>query len=88
MNFKTILDQILALGQTVLPFLKDTPAGPILAIGEKVLELIDKAQEVLTEDDAAKLSALRDELEPLVMAHADATAAKLRGEDPNPPDPG
>lgn len=88
MDFKTILDKILELGQTLAPFLKGTPVGPVVAIGQQVLELIDKAQEVLDEGDAAKLKALRDELEPLVMAHADATAARLRGEDPSPPDPG
>lgn len=82
LEFKTILDQILKLGETVLPFLQGTPAGPVIAIGKQVLELIDKAQEVLSEDDAATLSALRDQLEPLVMAHADETAAKLRGDNP------
>lgn len=82
MNFKTILDKILELGQTLAPFLKDTPVAPVVAIGQEVLKLIDKAQEVLGEDDAARLSALRDELEPLVMAHADETAAKLRGDNP------
>ena len=78
MQFKTILDQILKLGETVLPFLDGTPAEPVIAIAQKVLELIDKAQEVLDEDDAARLAALREEIEPKVMAHADATAAKLR----------
>jgi hypothetical protein len=87
-NFKTILDKILELGHTLTPFLQGTPVGAVVAIGQQVLELIDKSQEVLDEDDAAKLKTLRDELEPLVMAHADATAAKLRGDDPNPLDPG
>lgn len=82
LEFKTILDKILELGQTLAPFLQGTPVGPVVAIGQQVLELIDKAQEVLDEDDAARLSALRDELEPLVMAHADQTAAKLRGDNP------
>lgn len=82
MNFKTILDKILELGNTLAPFLKDTPVGPVVAIGQEVLKLIDKAQEVLGEDDAARLQTIRDELEPLVMAHADETAAKLRGEEP------
>lgn len=82
LEFKTILDQILKLGETVLPFLQGTPAGAVVAIGKEVLSLIDKAQEVLSEDDAAQLKSLRDELEPLVMAHADATAAKLRGDNP------
>lgn len=81
LEFKTILDNILKLGETVLPFLQGTPAGPIIAIGKEVLSLIDKAQEVLDEDDASRLQTLRDELEPLVMAHADATADKLRGDD-------
>lgn len=82
MNFKTILDKILELGQTLAPFLKDTPVGPVVAIGQEVLKLIDKAQEVLGEDDAAKLSALRDELEPLVLARAEEIADKLRGGNP------
>lgn len=88
MSFKTVLDKILELGQTVSPFLKGTPVGPIVAIGQEVLSLIDKAQEVLGEEDAARLSALREELEPLVMAHADRTSAALRGSAAPPPDPG
>lgn len=80
-EFKSIVDNILKLGETVLPFLQGTPAGPVIAIGKELLGLVDRAQEVLGEDDAARLSTLRDELEPLVMAHADETAAKLRGED-------
>ncbi len=81
MSFKTILDQVQRLGETLAPFLEGTPAAPILAIGTKVIELIDTAKEVVSEDDAAALSALRDRLEPLVLAHAKDTAAALRGEE-------
>lgn len=88
MAFTTVVKKVLDLGSVLLPYLKESPVGPIVAIGEKLLELIDTAQGVLHEDDAARLAALREELEPLVMAHADATAARLRGEDPTPPDPG
>lgn len=85
MNFKTILDQILKLGETIAPFLKDTPVAavtPVIAIGKKVLELIDEAEKVLSEPDVDRLKALREEIEPLVMARADEVSARLRGEEP------
>lgn len=57
--------------------------GPIvpaaIEIGKDLLGLIDKAKAVVSEDDAVKLDAIRDELEPKVMAHADSTEATLRG---------
>lgn len=57
--------------------------GPIVPavveIGKDLLGLIDKAKAVVSEEDAVKLDAIRDELEPKVMAHADRTEATLRG---------
>lgn len=57
--------------------------GPLvpaaIEIGKDLLGLIDKAKAVVDEDDVVKLDAIRDELEPKVMAHADRTEASLRG---------
>lgn len=52
----------------------------LFEIGKSVLELIDNAKDVVNETDIPKLEALRDELEPKVMAHADKTEATLRGQ--------
>lgn len=51
----------------------------LIGIGGDVLDLIDKAKEVVKSDDVPQLNALRDQLEPLVMAHADKTEKTLRG---------
>jgi hypothetical protein len=51
----------------------------IVEIGKDVLNLIDEAKMVVNSSDAAALTAIRDELEPKVMAHADATEKTLRG---------
>jgi len=62
----------------------DALNGPIIPaiveIGKSVVDLIDNAREVVDEPDVAKLQAMRDELEPKVMAHADQTEKTLRGE--------
>lgn len=51
----------------------------VIAIGKDVLKLIDKTKNVVSSDDAVALQAIRDELEPKVMAHADSTEDTLRG---------
>ena len=51
----------------------------IIGIGKDVLELIDKAKDVVGSDDLSALEAMREELEPKVMAHADKTEGTLRG---------
>ncbi len=57
--------------------------GPLvpaaLEIGKSVLQLIEDAKDVVHEDDVDKLNAIRNELEPKVMAHADKTENMLRG---------
>lgn len=52
----------------------------LFEIGKSVLDLIDNAKDVVGEDDVIKLEALREELEPKVMAHADKTEETLRGQ--------
>jgi hypothetical protein len=50
-----------------------------IAIGKDLLELVNEAREVVSSDDLPALEAMREELEPVVMAHADRTEADLRG---------
>lgn len=73
------MEKLAQLAETVGGYL----AGPIvpaaIEIGKDVLELIEKAKDVVDEDSVEELEALRADLEPKVMAHADATEAKLRG---------
>lgn len=70
--------------KTLVTTVSDALAGPIVpavvAIGQDVLDLIDGAKEVAENDDVEELEALRETLEPLVLAHADATERTLRGE--------
>lgn len=51
----------------------------VIGIGQDLLELIDEAKTVVHTDDVATLNAIRDELEPKVLAHADSTEKTLRG---------
>lgn len=60
-----------ALGGPIVP--------AVLEIGKDLLKLMDDAKEVVSSTDVPKLEAMREELEPKVMAHADATENKLRG---------
>jgi hypothetical protein len=60
-----------AMGGPVVPAL--------VGIGHDVLKLIDSAKEVVHEDNIPKLEALREELEPKVLAHAQSTEDRLRG---------
>lgn len=50
-----------------------------IALGEKVVETIDKAKDYFDGTLPPPLEAERDELEKQISAHVDATAAKLRG---------
>ena len=68
------------LGETVIGALSGGTVLPaVVEIGQSVLNLIDEAKTVVATDDIATLQATRDQLEPLVMAHADKTEAELRG---------
>lgn len=58
-------------------------AGPVvpavLQIGQGVLDLIDDVKVTVNSTDADALQKMRDELERLVLAHADVTEEALRG---------
>ena len=73
------MDTLLQLSKTVGTVLGGPVVPAVLEIGKDVLKLIDEAKDVVEEKDQAKLIAMRDELEPLVLAHADSTEDKLRG---------
>jgi hypothetical protein len=58
----------------------DSPIVPAaFSIGKDVLELIDNVSEIADTDEVDELNAIRDELEPKVLAHVDATEKALRG---------
>lgn len=75
----SFLDTLSKLAQTVGGALSGPIIPAVIEIGKEVVELIDKARDIVDEDDIPALEAMRDELEPRVMAHADATESKLRG---------
>jgi len=77
----SFIDTLGKLAETVGTALGGPAVPAVIAIGKDVLELIDKSKDVVAETDVTKLEAMREELEPKVMAHADATEAALRGED-------
>lgn len=52
---------------------------PGIDIAKSVIELIDNVKETVGTENEAALQVLRDELEPKVLAHADATEKALRG---------
>lgn len=76
----SFMDTLGKLAGTVSGALSGGAIPAVIAIGKDVLELIDNAKDVVAEDDVEKLEALREELEPKVMAHADSTEKTLRGE--------
>lgn len=57
--------------------------GPLVPaaveIGKDFLDLLNNAKSVVNTNDQAKLDAMIADLEPKVIAHADATAKELRG---------
>jgi hypothetical protein len=76
-KLSTIVDGILDLADKILPALEGTPVPAIVAAGKAAIDLIDKARDVASDTDQARLSAKRNELEPRVMAHLDKTIASL-----------
>ena len=74
-----LTDSFLSLAQKVSGALAGPVVPAIVEIGKDVLKLIDNTIEVVDIEDADKLQAIRDELEPKVMAHADTTEKTLRG---------
>ncbi len=77
MSFLTTLTEVAGKVSAML-------TGPVvpaaIAIGESVIKLIKDSKEVVASDDIPALDALLEDLEPKVLAHADTTEAKLRGE--------
>ena len=73
------VDIIGKLAKTVSGAMSGGAIPAIFEIGQDVLKLIDGAKTVVNTTDAAALQVIRDELEPKVLAHADATEAALRG---------
>lgn len=74
------IDSLTKIVSTVSGMLTGPVLPAAIAIGKDLIELIDNAKEVVSSTDAPALQALRDELEPKVLAHADATEKKLRGQ--------
>lgn len=77
-----LADKVFALGETMSPLLSGTPVGAIVSIGTAVLDLIEKTKQVVGSDDAAMLEGMRQNLEPLVLAHAKRVSEELRGTEP------
>ena len=75
-----LVDGFFKLAETISGALTGPAVPAVVEIGKDVIALIDNAKEVVSTNDAAKLQALRDDLEPKVLAHADATEKELRGE--------
>lgn len=76
----SFMNTLTKLAGTVTGAMSGGAIPAVVAIGGDLLKLLDDAKEVVNESDVPKLEALREELEPKVMAHADATEARLRGE--------
>jgi hypothetical protein len=76
-DFSKIAASVLDTAEKFAPLLEGTPVGAVVLAGKSILDLIDNVKEVASSDDAAALSAKRDELEPLVLAHIDRTMDEL-----------
>jgi hypothetical protein len=77
MDLSKMVSNVLHLAETFSPLLAGTPAGPIIAAGKAVLDLVDDVRHVAASDDVPALNAARDRLEPLVMAHLNRTIDSL-----------
>lgn len=75
----SFIESLSKLASTVGGILGGPLIPAAIEIGKEVVDLIQRAKDVVNEDDLPKLEAMLDELEPKVLAHADATEAKLRG---------
>jgi len=83
MDGTAILDAILDVAKAAAPVIGHG-APEAIALGQRVIELIDHVQEgfqgAVAGSDMDKLVQQRDELERRVNAHVDSTVDKLRGE--------
>lgn len=76
-DMKALLDSLISLGKTVLPLIVPG-AGPMIEIGERVIEAIDHAKATAGADTPAELDQIRGDLDARVNAHVDQTIANLR----------
>lgn len=77
MDLNSIATRALAIADALKPLLVGTPVGGIVLAGKAALDLIEDVRHVASIDDVPALNAMRDELEPLVMAHLDRTINSL-----------
>lgn len=75
----TLIDSFFKVAETISEALTGPAIPAVVEIGKDVINLIDNAKEVVSTQDAQRLQAIRDDLEPKVLAHADATEKELRG---------
>ena len=79
MDGSAIFNSIISVAKMVGPMIVPG-AGEAIALGAKVLEMIDTAKATFSETDPVKLDEARAALEARVNAHVDSTVDKLRGE--------
>jgi hypothetical protein len=77
MDLAKIVSGALAVAEALKPLLAGTPVGGIVEAGKAALDLIDDARKIAGTEDVQALNAMRDELEPLVLAHLDRTINSL-----------
>lgn len=79
MSLRDIADKLADTAELLAPLIAGPQGAAAVAIAKGLLELGEKAAEVLDADDAAPLTASLPELQARVTAYADETAKGLRG---------
>lgn len=79
MDATALLDSMLDVAKAVAPVIGHG-APEVVALGERVMEMIDHAVDTFGDDVPAELPRERDEIEARIAKHVDETAAKLRGD--------
>lgn len=74
-----ILDTLLKLAKAVAPVIGGG-APEIIELGEKVIETIDQAIDIFSEEDDEALREYRDALEEKIRKQVGDTVSRLRGE--------
>ena len=75
----SFIDTLSKLASTVSGAMSGGTIPAVISIAKDVIELVDKAKDVVAETDVPKLEALREELEASVLAHSKRTEDTLRG---------
>lgn len=75
----SLFDDVLRVAELMVPLVVPG-AAPAIAAGKAVISMIDTAKATFSEMDQSRLDAIRDDLAAKVKAHAEETAARLRGE--------